>query len=276
MCIRCRKGGKEPSEKKVTYHSCASSYILEWIHSGGNVGVTSLTGYAVFIDGDTEEIRAVIENWVDTLWWNTGKPGHREYALFLEDSPLKRSVPLVDGGYIKTQRGYVIIPPSVHPNGRRYGGNINDVPIAVIKESEFVGKLKPYYKREQIWNGGDKVNYHRLRNGVGRLSLKEMISLSGFRRSGARFQGAHPIHGSESGSNFVVDIAIELWHCFSCGTGGSILEWVAVSEGTLDCSQVVPAVIRGEKFWAIVASAHDKYGLDFMDVAMILSRGDEA
>ncbi len=273
-CLKCGYHSKEPPHgRRVKYYSCSSLEITNWVKHGNNVGATSLTGYAVFIDGDTEEIRSVVENWINTFWWSTGKPEHRQYALFLKDEPLMGAIPLTDGGYIKTMKGYVIIPPSIHPNGRRYGEEINDVPIATVSKSDLIEKFRPYFKRKQPNTGKRAIGFKRFKRSIGGLRLEDIIDVSKLRQTGSKYQGSHPIHGSESGSNFVVDVSRGLWHCFRCGTGGSVLEWIAVSEGVLDCSEILPGAIRGLKFWDVVAKAHDIYGLDFDDAARVLQEG---
>jgi len=50
-------------------------------------------------------------------------------------------------------------------------------------------------------------------------------------------RGAHPVHGSSHGNNFVVDTAKGVWHCkrHADGSGGGILELIAVDRGLVDC-----------------------------------------
>ncbi len=269
MCLRCGKGTKEPADAKVTYHSCRSAYITEYVSQGGNVGATSLSGFAVFIDGDSEEVRNALESRWDTVSWNTGKPGHKNY-LFFVDMPFDGSIPFKDkfDGYVKTRKGYSIIPPSRHPNGRQYGEEFNDVPVAVVKKADLINALKPYFKRE-VGKPKTKMPDYRFSN-TGSLRLKDIIDLTEFKQSGQKFQGSHPIHGSTTGVNFVVDVDRNTWHCFRCDSGGGPLQWIAVAERIIDCSQSIPGAIRGETFWKVIAMAHDKYGLSFEKAAEML------
>ncbi|MBO8182716.1 MAG: toprim domain-containing protein [Archaeoglobus sp.] len=81
-------------------------------------------------------------------------------------------------------------------------------------------------------------------------SLEELIDTTGFKRVGHQLQGPHPVHGSTSGKNLVIDPGREVWYCFRCQSGGSKFEWIAVAEGFVDCSEasnishVFPEVLK--------------------------------
>lgn len=270
LCLKCGFHTKEPElGKPVKYYPCGSYEILAHVKMGYNVGATSLTGFAVFIDGDSQEVRDIIESHWDTTWWNTGTPGHRNYMLFLEDEPMEGPVPFKKeyDGYLKTRKGYSVIPPSIHPNGRMYGEEFNDVPVAIVNKSELIDLFKPFFKKD--WTMKQEHRGHE-KPDIGELKLKDMINLSRFRYTGRYYQGPHPIHGSKTGSNLEVNIDSNLWYCLRHGTGGSVLEWIAVSEGIIDCSESGPGAIKGMRFWEVVAKAHDRYGLSFDRVAKIL------
>ena len=67
--------------------------------------------------------------------------------------------------------------------------------------------------------------------------------------------GSHPFHGSDSGQNFHVDTAKNVWACLRCGVGhkknavgGSGLELVALKHGIIECHEAQPGCLRGEEF----------------------------
>lgn len=149
LCLKCGFHTKEPVPgMPVRYYSCGSYEIEAHIKMGYNVAATSLTGFAIFIDGDSKEVREKIESHWNTTCWNTGKPGHRNYLFFLEDEPMEGPIPFKKefDGYLKTRKGYSVIPPSIHPNGRMYGEEFNDVPVAIVKKSELVDLFKPFFQ----------------------------------------------------------------------------------------------------------------------------------
>ena len=48
------------------------------------------------------------------------------------------------------------------------------------------------------------------------------------------------------------------------------MEWIAVSEGIIDCADAVPGALRREKFWQVLEIAHRKYGLKSETAAKML------
>ena len=70
-----------------------------------------------------------------------------------------------------------------------------------------------------------------------------------------------------------MDLDRNLWHCFRHDSGGSVLEWIAVSEGVIDCSEAVPGVLRGDRFWRVLEIAHEKYGLS-KEIAAKMIKGE--
>ena len=52
------------------------------------------------------------------------------------------------------------------------------------------------------------------------------------RRSGAvdRYRGCCPIHGGQSQDAFHVDLSQNVFHCFACGAGGTVLDFVAAMD----------------------------------------------
>jgi DNA primase len=52
------------------------------------------------------------------------------------------------------------------------------------------------------------------------------------RRSGKhQYRGCCPIHHGDGSGAFHVNLAREIFHCFSCGAGGTVLDFVAAMEG---------------------------------------------
>ncbi len=267
--------GKAPCEKAwetVRNYHFSRELIRSILKSGLNYGFTCTSGFACFIDADFKEIQDALDDFALTFRYSTGRIGHFQYLFFIEDEPLGENIPLTEGAYVKTKGGFVVGPGSVHPEtGRIYGLEVRDAAVAVVKKAELLSVLQPFVKRKQPKPSKDSLQHER--PNVESLRLEDLINLSGFRRYGSRFQGPHPVHGSETGVNFVVDVDKNLWHCFRCNSGGSALEWIAVSEKIIDCSNSVPGAIRGMTFWQVIAAAHDHYNLSFDRAAEILKRG---
>lgn len=48
-------------------------------------------------------------------------------------------------------------------------------------------------------------------------------------------QGAHPFHGSTTGSNYCINTKDNTWYCFRHQSGGGALELYAISKGIINC-----------------------------------------
>jgi hypothetical protein len=54
-------------------------------------------------------------------------------------------------------------------------------------------------------------------------------------KCGNGLQGAHPFHGSTTGSNYCINTSDNTWYCFRHQSGGGALELYAVSKGIIEC-----------------------------------------
>jgi len=69
-----------------------------------------------------------------------------------------------------------------------------------------------------------------------KVSIEDLLShynlLEGLRRKGKELIGYCPIHDKNhyNKNSFRVNIPKNIWHCFSCGAGGNILDFVSVME----------------------------------------------
>jgi putative DNA primase/helicase len=71
----------------------------------------------------------------------------------------------------------------------------------------------------------------------------------------------HPVHGSDTGSNFMVDEGAETWRCWRHGCTGNALHLVGMQEGLLDCGQWDGGHVSTETWREIFAAARER-GLD--------------
>jgi len=259
--IKVRPHRKEPLERNWTIdktYSFEDHRILGHIDNGGNYGITSVDGSYAAVDADTKEIQDALDTKLPlTFRYSTGTEGHFQYWYEIKDPPIG-CIPLKDGAYVKGNGGYALGPGSIHPNGTVYGSKeIRDVPIATTTKEQLLNALSEFLLRNPESRERPKIK----REGIVWLSLGDLIDLSKFRKSGSQYQGPHPIHGSETGLNLSIDLDENVWHCFRHDSGGSVLEWIAVQEGIINCAEAIPGALRGEKFWKALEIAHEKYGL---------------
>jgi hypothetical protein len=150
-----RDGGKEPRTQRG-YLSASSDpgQIREWWARwpNANLGVVPRQDVVVFdIDprngGDESlgrlerELGPLPPTWVAL----TGSGGQHFYLTV--PSPDHFSTTLAEGIDVKTSRGYVVAPPSVHPNGRLYFWDSNshpsDIAIAPMPASYLAATTRP-------------------------------------------------------------------------------------------------------------------------------------
>ncbi|WP_292731210.1 hypothetical protein [Methanoculleus sp.] len=92
------------------------------------------------------------------------------------------------------------------------------------------------------------------------LSITDVCTLTDGVRCGDEIRGSHPVHGSTTGQNFAINPHENTWYCFRCGTGGGPVEWIAVEEEIVDCSEVRPGCLQGhwpEVFAALRARGYE-------------------
>ena len=174
--LKVRPQAKEAVEhgwQKVKNYSWSHPEIVHWIRTAGNYGITCPSGFCCFIDADYPEIQESVESHLpQTFRYSTGKPGHFQYAYFVENGPLG-CVPLVSGAYIKGKGGYVIGPGSVHPSGVIYGSSeIRDVPIAVVKKEDLMRAVSPFLLKNTPSANSKETVFERTSHVTGEMIRK--------------------------------------------------------------------------------------------------------
>lgn len=140
--------------------------IKEWFNKwpDANVGIVtgSVSGVAIVdLDGpeglDHASKLSLISNVISLtgsgrqLWYSTGGNVHK---------PIVNAVRIRQGIDIRGEGGYVVAPPSVHPNGKRYRwlsrpvSNVESLPIfpiSVLNSAETVSQTKKFEGKEEGW-----------------------------------------------------------------------------------------------------------------------------
>lgn len=264
--VKIKKGEKRPFEKGWTENSnyqWNDPMLQEWILNGGNYGVMGGHGNLTIIDVDEKEVWEKIEaEMPKTFTIKTGS-GCRHFYYFCDDieHPMRMVSTDIgkmgDVGDIQGKGKQVVGPGSIHPNGNVYE-ILNDIPIAKVTKKEIVDTLFPYIAARTSEYSTEEKEYAEKFN----ISTDKVIELEQLNKKGnGEYQGPHPIHGSESGMNFCVNVDKGVWHCFRCGSGGGLLSWIAVKEGFIKCYEAVPGSLRGDIFKKVLTIARDKYNL---------------
>jgi DNA primase len=76
------------------------------------------------------------------------------------------------------------------------------------------------------------IEFASLKQAAPLMKVLERYGVGGLRRSGKdQWRGRCPLHEGEGRDAFHVNTARQLFHCFSCGAGGTVLDLVASLEG---------------------------------------------
>lgn len=79
---------------------------------------------------------------------------------------------------------------------------------------------------------GNWVEFAAIKRAVPLVAVLEHYRIDELRRSGRdQLRGRCPLHGGEGRETFHVNTSEQVFHCFSCGAGGSVLDLVAAMEG---------------------------------------------
>jgi len=79
---------------------------------------------------------------------------------------------------------------------------------------------------------GKWVSFAEIKSRVGLEQVLRAYQVEGLRRSGGdQYRGRCPIHQGEGPEAFHANLARNVFHCFACGAGGNVLDFVAAMEG---------------------------------------------
>lgn len=263
--IRVKPNSKVP--KDVDWQNTKNFIITDpiltnWISEGNNYGIACGYGNVLVIDADTKEIIDKVERagFGDTFVVKTGSGGRHYYYIvdsFPKTHPLNKGKENV--GHLRWIGGQVVGPGSTHPNGNKYEV-LKDSPIKEVSGASIIGLFKEYYDfRTDI--PLDEVDVFVSEHKIAGIDIGKIINLNTLTKTGPdTYQGPHPIHGSSTGLNFVVDTKKGVWYCFRCGSGGGAMSLIAVINGVISCSDAHRGSLRGEAFTNAYALATDKYG----------------
>ena len=253
MYIKLGHRVKTPVEKWRQYQYTKEE-LAPWIADGGNIGFACGQDDVVVLDIDDIPRCAELDiKPFETYTVKTGSGGLHFYYRIPECQTRRlfdiadKSVHLADLQCLGT---YVVCPPSVHPNG---------VPYKVVDTSE-ISNLN----WEELWSILEGKVYipepasTELRCGITRpqaFNIDDVWSVSGFQPVGSQVSGPHPVHGSRTGKNLVVNLKKGTWWCGRCNSGGGAVEALAVDMGLIRCDEARRGCLRGEKWHKVCEEA---------------------
>lgn len=220
--------GKHPKYKKDTLWSlnrerlflleCGLSHILVLDVDPRNGGMESLVNL-MGMCGDLNPQVIV----------RTGSGGyHYYYADWIRPSRFKPGT-ILPGIDIKAgQNAYVVCPGMPHHSGNYYKLVKDGIPTDVPERlEEFILKTLAIPQREKPAGG---MQLHSPQP-----TLFDLLDMTTFKDTGQGWRGAHPVHGSTSGQNFIITPDGCFWHCFRHGTSGGRKKLQQMLNGTAHC-----------------------------------------
>lgn len=172
-------------------------------------------------------------------------------------------------GELKLKGSQCVGPGSCHWKGGRYCVT-HDAPIAVIPLTAVLSIIDRFTKKapataavvtkkvgkQEKRKQTTEDNYRDTPHWLDHIKLESFaMPLPPFtiddREESGEVQGINPLHGSESGHNYSINVKKNVWHCHRDHTGGGVLEFIAVKYGVIECSEAV-------KGWAKVPGRYKK------------------
>lgn len=280
--IKVKAGDKaaiEPGWQKDHNYAANALELIEHLKAGGNYGVMP-TGGVCILDADKAMVLAelgALAPVMDSLFVRTGGEGFRGHFYFrCSGFPDTKKIILYhpetgeELGDIRPSgcKAYCVGPSSIHPSGKPYE-IANEFPLKTLTYAEVCEGIfskvrtstdKKEEAREQV---SQRIPDHIRGTGgslVDRLGLMVTHFLMPVnpKPRDNQIEGEHPIHGSETGSNYIVDPMGNKWYCRRHQTGGGPLEALAVAEGIIDCSEAGKGCLQGH--WPAIFDALKKYG----------------
>lgn len=244
--IKVANKDKRPIEKDWTNannYSFEDFEIIEHLKSGGNYGVVSTFGNLIIVDCDDILLEEDISKLPQTFTVRTGGGGLHAYYL----SDLSEKIILKDPlrieinkkgnkdfkhlGEIQSNKAMVVGPGSVHETGNKYE-IINDIEIAKINKEEIIDIFGKYgetkIKKSKTLFDDSNIELFQdpiVKNIKNKIKIKELMKEEGYdlKKNPTECLLGHDSQGKK---NFSYNKDEGLWHCFNCGKGGDIFDFI--------------------------------------------------
>ncbi len=253
--VKLQRYSKAPFEKGWQKKPYRFGDIEEWLRSGCNYGVMGGVGELIVIDADHKRIGEIVRaDIAKTFTVKTPKSGHHFYFLC---NDIKRKIVLKKGkehfGEIISFGSQVVGSGSIHPDTKTAYQIALDIPIIKLSQKAIFDPLAEFMMDDKGSSGGVRPEDMDIMT----VLDKNGISL---KQASGQYTCTHPVHGSNTGANLVINPEKNVWKCFRCDSGGGTLLLIAVIEGIIECSDAKPGMLRGELFKRTVRVSEEKYG----------------
>jgi len=253
---------KKPTETDWPKYTFDDSRLLSHLSIGGNYGIAPGFGGLCVLDADDpqrlEEL-GILGLFAETFSVSNDG-GARQHKYFTCNKPPWKKLILTDPelkddkgrpkhlGEVFCQGNFQVVGPgSIHPSGRRYEVT-NDAPLQEFPRDEIEHIFSRFMKKEIPPENVQQYSRERWNTSKSRrdpvLHVEDHLMPNNSMTRGDEIQGAHPVHGSETGMNLSINPKKGIWHCFRCSSGGDALLAFAVQEGIIPCHEAGPGALK--------------------------------
>ncbi|MFC3957553.1 bifunctional DNA primase/polymerase [Halovivax cerinus] len=261
------KGARRPRTPENLL-SPADPVLEAYLDVGHNYGVVTRGDLAVVDADEPDRLDGLLDALPETAWQVSGSRTSEHWFIYVPG--LDEDIPLIDPetedelGHVKgAEQSYVVGPGSLHPSGNRYGPLQGDT-IAPVDEDELRELIEPYRPATPAKRDRDTVDWDALDGDGGDgtdLSVHDVVSRRRY-PEGERCE--HPLHGSDTGANFMVDEGGDTWRCWRHDCTGNALHLVGVEQGVISCGDWNHTGLETDT-WREIFEAAREAGYDLPD-----------
>lgn len=220
----------------VSNYSFDDKHFISYLNKAKSYGILTGVGNLIVIDCDKEELANKVQLKLPTTFTiKTGCETENHYHFYYIVNDYQKKIILEKDnehqGEIQALGQQVVGPGSIHISGNKYT-IIHNKNIKEISWIDILKVLDEYIHDTKEFESNDSEE--TLEWDISSL-VKDCGDLQ--ETHDGIFQGPHPIHGSETGKNFQIDINKNTWHCFRCNSGGDTLSLIAVLNELVLCNQ---------------------------------------
>lgn len=272
--IKIDSGTKRPIEKNWAQDNCYrynESEIKKYLKTAKSYGVVCGYGNLIIVDIEDMEDKSLfnlvaLAKFPPTFMVRTGGGG---WHLYYFCSGINKRIVLTKTdeetkeekhyGEIQSKGNQCIGPGSKHPSGNTYKIT-NPQAISTIDKKTLLAIVADFIKDEDEYDTSNfKIN--SVSEGLD-WDISELIKHCNLEtKDDINYRGPHPVHGSENGRNFDINVEKNTWYCHRCHVGGDAVNLVAMLGGLTGKSDVCPSK---EKFRKVFKKAKKlgikKYG----------------
>jgi hypothetical protein len=154
--IKIKSESKRPEHSpEGPFFEAESQELANWIQGGGNVGLN--LGPLVALDVDSDQFKQLAHKHLfETFSVRSGSGGEHWYYRCDWDGRAQFTNDNGDLGSIRSGNWYVVIPPSIHPNGNQYEV-IRDKPIRTVADSQLDDFIQAVNETANTAGGGGQL-----------------------------------------------------------------------------------------------------------------------